>query len=189
MNIILLGAPGAGKGTQAANIIEKYSAKRVATGDMLRSEIQNQTPIGLKVKEIMAAGQLVSEEIILEIVKNAIANEMNKSLLFDGFPRTVNQAQFLSKLGIPIDYVIEIHVPDEDIINRLGGRWVHPASGRVYHEVNNPPLKKWYDEHMDFLTKSNRMSREEAFEKLITMEPFNLYLNELEVFRGSENNE
>lgn len=146
MNIILLGAPGAGKGTQAEKIIDKYNMLRVATGDMLRLAIQNQTETGMKVKDIMAAGKLVPEDIILSIVKEELEKNSDKSLLFDGFPRTVQQAEFLKSIGINVDYVVEIDVPDENIVSRLGGRWVHSKSGRVYHAVNNPPKEQWLDD-------------------------------------------
>lgn len=146
MNIILLGAPGAGKGTQAEKIISKFNMQRVATGDMLRTAIQNETKIGLQVKDIMASGKLVSEEIVLSLVEEELKNSANSSLLFDGFPRTVKQAAFLKSIGVKIDYVVEINVPDDNIISRLSGRWVHSASGRVYHAVNNPPREQWLDD-------------------------------------------
>lgn len=140
LRIILLGAPGAGKGTQASLLSEKLNIPKISTGDMLRHEVAHQTALGLKMKEIINKGQLVPHEVIMEMVQNRIkAPDCTQGYLFDGFPRTVLQAEALYKEGIPIDYVVEIDVPDQEIITRLGGRRVHVASGRVYHIVYNPP--------------------------------------------------
>ncbi len=140
MRLILLGAPGAGKGTQAQYICEKYGIPQISTGDMLRAAIKNETELGLKVKGVMDSGGLVSDEIIIDLVKERIAqNDCQKGFLFDGFPRTIPQAEALVEAGVALDSVVEIDVADEEIIKRMSGRRVHPASGRTYHIVFNPP--------------------------------------------------
>lgn len=140
MRIILLGPPGAGKGTQSKLLAEHFHIPQISTGDMLRSAIQARTSLGKQVKNIMDAGQLVTDDIIIELVKERIyQNDCANGFLLDGFPRTVAQADALLKEGITIHSVIEIAVPEEEIIMRLSGRWVHPASGRVYHTILNPP--------------------------------------------------
>jgi adenylate kinase len=140
MKIILLGAPGAGKGTQANFISQQYKIPLIATGDMLRAAVAAETPLGLKAKTIMNNGGLVPDNIIIEIVKERITRfDCAKGFLLDGFPRTIPQAQALHDAGVNVDYVIEIVVPDHEIIKRLSGRWTHSASGRVYHEIYNPP--------------------------------------------------
>jgi adenylate kinase len=140
MRIILLGAPGAGKGTQAQVIMDKLGIPQISTGDMLRAAVKAGSALGQKVKGIMDSGGLVSDDIIIALVKERIAQpDCAKGFLFDGFPRTIPQAQALMDAGIKIDRVIEIDVPDQEIINRLSGRRVHPASGRVYHIKHNPP--------------------------------------------------
>ncbi len=140
MRIILLGPPGAGKGTQAKFIAEDYGIPKISTGDMLRQAVQDQTPVGLMAKQVMDQGQLVSDEIIMALVKERIQQaDCKEGFLFDGFPRTLFQAEALRELGIKIDEVIEIHVDDEEIVGRISGRWVHPASGRVYHASYHPP--------------------------------------------------
>jgi len=140
MRVILLGAPGAGKGTQAKLITEKLGIPQISTGDMLRAAVAAGSELGLKVKDIMASGGLVSDEIIIALVKERIAQpDCAKGFLFDGFPRTIPQAEAMMQAGVPIDRVIEIDVPDEDIVARLSGRRVHPGSGRVYHVEHNPP--------------------------------------------------
>ncbi len=134
MRLILLGAPGAGKGTQAQYICEKYGIPQISTGDMLRAAIKNETELGLKVKGVMDSGGLVSDEIIIDLVKERIAqNDCQKGFLFDGFPRTIPQAEALVEAGVTLDSVVEIDVADEEIIKRMSGRRVHPASGRTYH--------------------------------------------------------
>lgn len=140
ISIILLGAPGAGKGTQATLISKKYSIPQISTGDMLRAAIKAGTELGLKAKEVMDNGQLVSDEIVIGLVKERIKQpDCQNGYLFDGFPRTTAQADALQAAGVQIDYVVEISVPDAAIIQRLSGRWAHLDSGRTYHSVNNPP--------------------------------------------------
>ncbi len=140
MKIILLGPPGAGKGTQAEFLCEVFSIPRISTGDMLRSAVAAQTALGIKAKEIMDRGELVSDEIILGLVKQRISEpDCGHGFLFDGFPRTIPQAEGLSTEGVIIDYVIEISVDDEEIVRRMSGRRVHIESGRTYHVVFNPP--------------------------------------------------
>ncbi len=140
MKLILLGAPGAGKGTQAQFLTKKYGIPQISTGDMLRAAVKAGSPLGLKVKEVMASGGLVSDETIIELIEERITQEDCKNgYLFDGFPRTIPQAEALKKRDINIDAVVEINVPDEEIVKRLSGRRVHEASGRIYHIDHNPP--------------------------------------------------
>lgn len=140
MRVILLGAPGAGKGTQAQFIMEHFGIPQVSTGDMLRAAVKEGSPLGLKVRDVMASGQLVSDELIIALVKERIARpDCARGFLFDGFPRTIPQAEALRNAGVPIDHVVEIDVPDSVIVERLTGRRVHPGSGRVYHVTHNPP--------------------------------------------------
>lgn len=147
MRIILLGSPGAGKGTQAQRIAEEYNIPKISTGDMLRSAIQEKTPLGLVAKQVMDSGKLVSDEIIINLVKERIKQpDCAQGFLFDGFPRTIPQAEALDVQGIKIDCVIEIDVPDSAIIKRMSGRLVHPASGRVYHIENCPPKNEGKDD-------------------------------------------
>ncbi|MCG8393036.1 MAG: adenylate kinase [Pseudomonadales bacterium] len=147
MRVILLGAPGAGKGTQAQFIKEQFNIPQISTGDMLRAAVKAGTPLGLEAKKVMDAGGLVSDDIILGLVKERIAqDDCANGFLFDGFPRTIPQAQALVDQGVDIDYVVEIDVDDEEIIERLSGRRVHPASGRVYHIRYNPPKEEGKDD-------------------------------------------
>jgi len=140
MKLILLGAPGAGKGTQAAFITEKYGIPQISTGDMLRAAVKAGTPLGLEAKKVMDAGQLVSDEIILGLIKERLKQpDCAKGFLFDGFPRTIPQAEALRTQGVDLDFVLEIDAPDEEIIKRMSGRRVHPTSGRTYHMTFNPP--------------------------------------------------
>lgn len=140
MRVILLGAPGAGKGTQAQFIKEQFNIPQISTGDMLRAAVKAGTPLGLEAKKVMDAGGLVSDDIILGLVKERISeDDCANGFLFDGFPRTIPQAQALVEQGVDIDFVVEIDVDDEEIIERLSGRRVHPSSGRVYHIKYNPP--------------------------------------------------
>ena len=140
MRIILLGAPGAGKGTQANFIKDKFDIPQISTGDMLRAATKAGTPLGIAARKVMDAGGLVSDEIIINLVKERIKQpDCANGFLFDGFPRTIPQAQAMKDAGIPIDYVVEIEVIDEEIIKRMSGRRVHPASGRTYHMEFNPP--------------------------------------------------
>ena len=147
MRLILLGAPGAGKGTQAQFITEKYGIPQISTGDMLRAAVKAQTELGLQAKEVMDAGGLVSDDIIIGLVKERIAEaDCAKGFLFDGFPRTIPQAQAMVEAGVAIDHVVEIAVEDEEIVSRLSGRRVHPGSGRVYHVQHNPPKQEGLDD-------------------------------------------
>ncbi len=140
MRLILLGAPGAGKGTQAAYICQKYGIPQISTGDMLRAAVKAGTAMGLAAKQVMDAGGLVSDEIIIGLVKERIAqSDCANGFLFDGFPRTIPQADAMKNAGVKLDLVLEIDVPDEAIIERMSGRRVHPASGRTYHLKFNPP--------------------------------------------------
>jgi adenylate kinase len=140
MRMILLGGPGAGKGTQANYIKERYGIPQISTGDMLRAAVKAGTEMGLAAKKIMDAGGLVSDEIIIGLVKDRIQEaDCAKGFLFDGFPRTIPQADAMKAAGVPIDAVVEIDVPDEEIVKRMSGRRVHVASGRTYHIVFNPP--------------------------------------------------
>ncbi len=147
MRVILLGAPGAGKGTQARFITEKFGIPQISTGDMLRAAIKNGTPLGLKVKGVMDSGGLVSDDIIIELIRERLTQpDCASGFLFDGFPRTIPQAQALKAAGVPIDHVVEIDVADEDIVQRMSGRRVHPGSGRVYHIRYNPPREPGKDD-------------------------------------------
>ena len=147
MRVILLGAPGAGKGTQAQFITEKYDVPQISTGDMLRAAVKAGTPLGLKVKEVMSSGGLVSDETIIQLIEERIKDDdCANGFLFDGFPRTIPQAEALKKQGIAIDAVVEIAVDDEEIVSRLSGRRVHEASGRVYHLKYNPPATEGKDD-------------------------------------------
>jgi len=140
MRLILLGPPGAGKGTQANFIREKYGIPQISTGDMLRAAVKAGTPLGLAAKKVMDAGQLVSDDIIIGLVQDRLKQpDCARGYLFDGFPRTIPQAEALKRAGVPIDCVLEIDVPDDEIIARMSGRRVHPASGRSYHVKFNPP--------------------------------------------------
>lgn len=140
MRIILLGAPGAGKGTQAGFITKKFGIPQIATGDMLRAAVKAESPLGLEVKQVMETGGLVSDEIIIGLIKERIlADDCTNGFLFDGFPRTIPQAEALREAGVEIDHVIEIAVDDEEIVERIAGRRMHPATGRTYHIEHNPP--------------------------------------------------
>lgn len=140
MRVILLGPPGAGKGTQAQVITQQFQVPQISTGDMLRAAVKAGTELGVAAKKIMDAGGLVSDDIIIGLVKERLTQpDCVNGCLFDGFPRTIPQAQALINAGIAIDYVVEISVPDAEIISRLSGRRVHPNSGRVYHIQHNPP--------------------------------------------------
>ena len=147
MNLILLGPPGAGKGTQANILSKELGIPQISTGDMLRAAIKAATPLGAAAKKVMDAGQLVSDEVIIDLVRERLKKpDCRAGYLFDGFPRTLPQAEALKQAGIPIDYVLEIDVPDEEIITRLSGRRVHPGSGRVYHLKFNPPKAQGKDD-------------------------------------------
>ena len=164
MRVILLGAPGAGKGTQAKHIMEQFGIPQISTGDMLRAAVQEGSELGLQVKDIMASGGLVSDDLIIALVKERIrAADCSKGFLFDGFPRTIPQAQALLDAGVAIDQVVEIHVADEEIVRRLSGRRVHLASGRIYHVVYNPPQTEGVDDE----TGEPIVQREDDQEKTI----------------------
>ena len=140
MRLILLGPPGAGKGTQAQFICEKFGIPQISTGDMLRAAIKAGTPLGLEAKKVMDAGQLVSDDIIIGLVQERLKQpDCVRGYLFDGFPRTIPQADALKRSGVALDYVLQIDVPDSEIVTRMSGRRVHPGSGRTYHVVFNPP--------------------------------------------------
>lgn len=147
MRIILLGSPGSGKGTQAQFITEKYDIPQISTGDMLRAAVREGTPLGIEAKKVMDAGGLVSDDIILGLIKERIAQpDCQNGFLLDGFPRTIAQAEGLAAMNIVIDHVIEIVVEDEEIVKRMSGRRVHPGSGRTYHVAFNPPKTAGIDD-------------------------------------------
>ena len=147
MRLILLGAPGAGKGTQAQYITQKYAIPQISTGDMLRAAVKAQTELGIQAKKVMDAGGLVSDDIIIGLVKERIKEaDCANGFLFDGFPRTIPQAEAMVDAGVNIDHVVEIAVEDEAIVARLSGRRVHPASGRIYHVLHNAPQREGVDD-------------------------------------------
>lgn len=164
MRVILLGPPGAGKGTQAQFITEKFGIPQISTGDMLRAAVKAGSELGLKVKDIMATGGLVSDDIIIALVKERIAqSDCVNGFLFDGFPRTIPQAEALQSAGVDIDHVLEIAVADEEIVTRMSGRRTHEASGRTYHVVYNPPK----EEGKDDLTGEALIQREDDKEDTV----------------------
>ncbi len=164
MRLILLGPPGAGKGTQAKMICEKYGIPQISTGDMLRAAVSAGTPLGIEAKKVMDAGELVSDDLILQLVKDRISeNDCTSGYLLDGFPRTIAQAEGMKKLGITVDFVVELQVDDEEIIERMGGRRIHPASGRVYHVKFNPPKT----ENQDDETGEALIQREDDAEETV----------------------
>jgi len=147
MKLILLGAPGAGKGTQAQFIREKFGIPQISTGDMLRAAVKAGTPLGVEAKKVMDSGGLVSDDIIIGLVKDRLKEaDCQSGYMFDGFPRTIPQAEAMKAAGVPIDFVLEIDVPDEEIIGRMSGRRVHVASGRTYHIKFNPPKVEGKDD-------------------------------------------
>jgi adenylate kinase len=147
LRIILLGSPGAGKGTQAKLISAKYKIPQISTGDMLRAAVEKQTPLGLMAKHVMESGKLVSDEIIIGLVQDRIKQpDCENGFLFDGFPRTIPQAEAIKANNIDIDHVIEIYVPDEELIQRVSGRLVHLPSGRIYNVYSNPPKQSGRDD-------------------------------------------
>jgi len=147
MRLILLGGPGAGKGTQANHIKEKYQIPQISTGDMLRAAVKAGTELGLKAKGFMDSGGLVPDDVIIGLVKERIQEpDCEKGFLFDGFPRTIPQADAMKDAGVPIDAVVDIHVPDDEIIRRMSGRRAHLASGRTYHIIFNPPKEEGKDD-------------------------------------------
>jgi adenylate kinase len=164
MRIILLGAPGAGKGTQAQFICEKYSIPQISTGDMLRAAVKVGSELGKQVGHIMQTGGLVSDELIISLVKERIAQpDCEAGCLFDGFPRTIPQAEAMIEAGVDIDYVVEIDVQDEEIVKRMSGRRVHPASGRIYHVIFNAPKVEGKDDE----TGEDLIQREDDTEETV----------------------
>ncbi len=147
MRLILIGAPGAGKGTQAAFLRERFNIPQISTGDMLRAAVKAGTPLGMEAKKVMESGALMPDDIIIDLVKERLREpDCQQGYLFDGFPRTIPQAEALRDAGVKIDYVVEVDVPEEEIIERMSGRRVHPASGRTYHIKHNPPKVEGIDD-------------------------------------------
>lgn len=147
MRVILLGAPGAGKGTQSQFICKHFGIPQISTGDMLRAAVKAGTEMGLQVKQVMDSGSLVSDDLIIGLIKERIAqDDCQNGFLFDGFPRTIPQAEALKESGVKIDHVLEIAVDDEEIVERLSGRRVHPGSGRIYHISHQPPKVEGKDD-------------------------------------------
>ncbi|MEA9390834.1 adenylate kinase [Acerihabitans sp. TG2] len=166
MRIILLGAPGAGKGTQAQFIMEKYGIPQISTGDMLRAAVKAQSELGKKAKEIMDAGKLVTDELVIALVKERIKqDDCRNGFLLDGFPRTIPQADAMKDAGIKVDYVLEFAVPDELIIDRIVGRRVHAPSGRVYHVTFNPPKHEGKDDVTGEPLSTRKDDQEETVRK------------------------
>ena len=166
MRLILLGPPGAGKGTQANFIKEKYGIPQISTGDMLRAAVKAGTPLGVEAKKVMDAGGLVSDDIIIGLVKDRLTQpDCQQGYMFDGFPRTLPQADAMKDAGVPIDVVLEIDVPDSDIVERMSGRRVHVASGRTYHVRYNPPKVEGKDDETgeDLIQRDD--DREETVKK------------------------
>src|ERR1051326_7269539 len=172
MRLILLGGPGAGKGTQAGFITQRYRIPQISTGDMLRAAVKAGTPLGVAAKKVMDAGQLVSDDIIIGLVKERLKQpDCKPGYLFDGFPRTIPQAEAMKAAAVGLDYVLEIDVPDEEIITRMSGRRVHPGSGRTYHVKFNPPKAEGKDD----LTGEPLVQRDDDKEQTVR--------NRLEVYR------
>jgi len=170
MRLILLGAPGAGKGTQAAFICQKYGIPQISTGDMLRAAVKAGTPLGMQAQSVMAAGGLVSDDLIINLVKERIAQaDCANGFLFDGFPRTIAQAEAMKTAGVKLDYVLEIDVPFEAIIERMSGRRSHPASGRTYHIKFNPPKVAGLDDVTGEPLVQREDDREETVKKRLTV--------------------
>jgi adenylate kinase len=183
MRLILLGAPGAGKGTQANYIKEKYNIPQISTGDMLRAAIKAGTEMGLAAKRVMDAGQLVSDDIIIGLVKERLKEaDCANGYLFDGFPRTVAQADAMKDSGVNIDYVLEIDVPDELIVERMTGRRTHQPSGRVYHVKFNPPK----NDNLDDVTGEPLIQRDDDQEETVKKR-LAVYHNQTEVLLGYYN--
>jgi adenylate kinase len=183
MRLILLGAPGAGKGTQANFIKEKFNIPQISTGDMLRAAIKAGTELGLAAKKVMDAGQLVSDDIIIGLVKERLKDaDCANGYLFDGFPRTVAQADAMKDSGVNIDYVLEIDVPDEMIVERMTGRRTHQPSGRVYHVKFNPPK----NDNLDDVTGEPLIQRDDDQEETVKKR-LAVYHNQTEVLLGYYN--
>jgi adenylate kinase len=184
MRLILLGAPGAGKGTQANYIKEKYNIPQISTGDMLRAAIAAGTELGMAAKKVMDSGALVSDDIIIGLVKERLKEEdCKKGYLFDGFPRTIAQADALKDAGVAIDYVLEFDVPDDLIVERISGRRSHPGSGRVYHIKFNPPKV----EGVDDVTGEPLVQRPDDLPETV-QKRLQVYHNQTEVLLGYYNN-
>lgn len=170
MRLILLGAPGAGKGTQAQFITEAFGIPQISTGDMLRAAVKAGTDLGLKAKSIMDAGGLVSDDIIIGLVKERITEaDCAEGFLFDGFPRTIPQAEAMVSAGVNIDHVVEIAVDEEEIVQRLSGRRVHPGSGRVYHVSHNPPKVEGVDDETGEALVQRDDDQEETVRKRLSV--------------------
>ncbi len=183
MRLILLGAPGAGKGTQANFIKEKYNIPQISTGDMLRAAIKAGTELGMAAKKVMDAGGLVSDDIMIGLVKDRLTQaDCANGYLFDGFPRTIKQADAMKDNGINVDYVLEIAVPDESIIERMDGRRSHPASGRVYHVKFNPPKVAGKDD----LTGEDLVQRDDDKAETVKKR-LDVYHNQTKVLLGYYN--
>jgi adenylate kinase len=164
MRLILLGPPGAGKGTQAAYITRKYGIPQISTGDMLRAAVKAGTPLGVEAKKVMDAGALVSDDIIIGLVRERLQqSDCDNGYLFDGFPRTIPQAEAMKQAGVRLDCVLEVDVPEEDIIERMSGRRVHAASGRTYHLKFNPPRVPGKDD----LTGEDLVQRDDDREETV----------------------
>ncbi|MGF6148637.1 Adenylate kinase [Kingella potus] len=180
MKVLLLGAPGAGKGTQAQFITAAFGIPQISTGDMLRTAIKAGTPLGLEAKKIMDEGGLVRDDIIIGMVKERIAQpDCAKGFLFDGFPRTLAQAEAMQQAGVLLDAVVEIDVPDSAVIERMSGRRVHPASGRTYHVVYNPPKAEGKDD----LTGEDLIQRDDDKEETVKKR-LDVYHEQTEVLVG-----
>lgn len=183
MRLILLGAPGAGKGTQANFIKEKYNIPQISTGDMLRAAIKDGTELGMAAKKVMDAGGLVSDDIMIGLVKDRLKQaDCANGYLFDGFPRTIAQADAMKEAGINVDYVLEIDVPDESIVERMSGRRSHPGSGRVYHIKFNPPKV----DNLDDVTGEPLIQRDDDKAETV-MKRLAVYHNQTEVLLGYYN--
>jgi adenylate kinase len=183
MRLILLGAPGAGKGTQANYIKEKFNIPQISTGDMLRAAIKAGTELGMAAKQVMDAGGLVSDDIMIGLVKDRLKqSDCENGYLFDGFPRTIAQADAMKEAGIHVDYVLEIDVPDDSIVERMSGRWSHPGSGRVYHTKFNPPKV----DTLDDVTGEPLIQREDDKAETV-MKRLAVYHNQTEVLLGYYN--
>ncbi|MFC7297279.1 adenylate kinase [Herminiimonas aquatilis] len=183
MRLILLGAPGAGKGTQAGFIKEKFNIPQISTGDMLRAAVKAGTPLGIAAKKIMDEGGLVSDDIIIGLVKDRLKDaDCAHGYLFDGFPRTIPQADAMKDAGVAIDYVLEIDVPDEAIVERMSGRRVHPASGRTYHVKFNPPKAEGRDD----ITGEELIQRDDDKEETVKKR-LSVYHEQTEVLVGYYN--
>ena len=188
MKIILLGAPGAGKGTQATFLKTKFNIPQISTGDMLRSAVTNKTELGVSAKDYMDRGLLVPDDLIINLVKLRInEDDCKNGFLLDGFPRSIPQAQAMNDIGIKIDYVIEIQVPDEDIIERLSGRRIHLESGRIYHIKYNPPK----EENKDDITGEPLIIRDDDIKETILkrLETYHHQTEPLVSFYSSWSNE